>query len=373
VVEDLRKRGVQVSELSTPRARRLFEPRGVRLDEFAFFNKELAGAVKRGVPLPGTIRALSHDLRGAPVREALAAVARDLEEGTDLADALAKHDRIFPLGYVALVSAGLKSGDLAGTLLAFAHEARVAARLRRKILGVVFYPLAIIFVGSLILSAYGWAVLPTFEEMFNEMGIRLPGLTRLQLALAPVWRYSPLALLALMILLPVILSAASWSNVGARLIAGVKHSLPVIGGLFKAVALGRFARAMASATRGGIPVPEALTLAGLASGSPLLSDAAQILRTKIEGGTRLSDAMTTVRLRFPATFIWMVHIAEERGEMAEALEEYATLQDEHAERVATLIPEMTQSALILIAGLLLGQIVIGMFLPLISLMEMMSG
>ncbi len=372
VVEDLRRRGVQVSEISAPKGRRLFEPRGVRLDEFAFFNRELAGAVKRGVPLPGTIRALSRDLRGARVREALSAVARDVEEGESLADALAGQGHVFPPGYVALVSAGLGSGNLAGTLLAFAREARVAARLRRKVLAIMFYPLAIIFCGSLILCAYGWTVLPAFEEMFSEMETDLPAITRFQFIMAPAWRWSPLALLVLMIFLPALLSAVSRSDIGARLIARVKLSVPVMGGLFRAVALGRFARTMASSIRGGVPVPEALTLAGLASGSPSLSDAARRLRAEIEGGVRMSDAMTAARLLFPATLVWMVHIAEQRGEMAEALEEYAALQDEHAERVAELIPELTQSILIVLAGLILGQIVIGMFMPLINLMNALA-
>ena len=82
------------------------------------------------------------------MREALSAVARDVEDGVDLADALARQGHVFPPGYVALISAGLRSGDLAGTLMVFADEARLTSRLRGKLLSAIAYPLAVLFAAS---------------------------------------------------------------------------------------------------------------------------------------------------------------------------------------------------------------------------------
>ena len=97
LVEGLRAKGLQVTKVTGARARRrLFEPRRFNLEEFAFFNAELAAACKRGVPLPGALRALSHDLRGYAARGAIADVAADVEGGTDFADALARRRDVFP-------------------------------------------------------------------------------------------------------------------------------------------------------------------------------------------------------------------------------------------------------------------------------------
>lgn len=365
VVEDLRRGGVQVSEISGPRARKLFEPRGVRLDEFAFFNRELAGAVKRGVPLPGTIRALSRDLRGARVREALAAVARDLEEGVDLADALARQGRVFPPGYVALVSAGLKSGNLAGTLMVFADEARLTSRLRGKLASAVAYPLVVLFAASGLLAVYGWFILPSFEQMFREMGTELPAVTLLHLACAQLFKWTPLIVVALAIALPLLWKAICLSAEGARSMGALKLRLPVFGGFFRAVAMARFSRTVAGAIRSGAPLPDAVTLAGLSSGNAAVRDAARRMREEVEGGATLSDAMAPHMRIFPATLVWMVHIAEQRGEMAEAFEEYAGLMDERAERAGETIPVFVSAVLVVLAGSVLIEGALAMLLPLI--------
>jgi len=368
VVEDLRRSGVQVSKLTAPRARKLFEPRGVRLDEFAFFNKELAGAVKRGVPLPGTIRALSRDLRGARVRQALDSVAGDLEEGVDLSEALSRRADVFPPGYVVLVSAGLKSGDLAGTLTVFADEARLTSRLRGRLLSAVAYPLVVLFAASALLTVYGWSVVPMFEEMFREMHMDLPGITRLHLACAHLFRWTPVIVLALVILLPLAWTVISLSAEGARSMASLKLRLPVFGGFFRALTMARFSRTVAAAIRSGAPLPEAVTLAGLSSGNAAIRWAAGRAREDVEGGTTLSDAMAPHVRVFPATLVWMVHIAEQRGEMAEAFEEYAGLMDERAERAGEAIPVLISALLVVFAGAVLAEGVLAMHLPFVRLM-----
>jgi len=367
IVENLRGSGVQVSKLSAPRARRLFEPKGVRLDEFAFFNRELAGAVKRGVPLPGTIRALSRDLRGARVRRALDEVSRDLEEGVDLADALSRRSDVFPPGYVALVSAGLRSGDLAGTLTVFADEARLTSRLRGKLASAIAYPLGVALAASALLAVYGWSVVPMFEQMFCEMQTELPGVTKLHLVFARLFRWTPVVLLALVVLLPLAWTVISLSAEGARSMAALKLRLPVFGGFFRAVVMARFSRTVAAAIRSGAPLPEAVTLAGLSSGNAAIRWAAERARAEVEGGATLSDAMAPHTRIFPATLVWMVHIAEQRGEMAEAFAEYAGLMDERAERAGEAIPVLVSAVLVVFAGSVLAEGVIALFMPLMRL------
>ena len=183
-----RAAGLQVSEVTAPRARRLFEPRRVDHEEFALFNSELAAACRQGAPLPAAMRTLADELRGARMQEALELVARDVEGGADLASALSRREDCFPPGYVALVRAGLASGDLSGTLLLFSEQARLSARLRRTMARVIAYPTVVIVAATAFLSFAGWVLLPGFEEAFIDMKIgggRLPPVTRLVFWLAP--------------------------------------------------------------------------------------------------------------------------------------------------------------------------------------------
>ncbi|MHC4503412.1 MAG: type II secretion system F family protein [Planctomycetota bacterium] len=373
LVERLRAGGVQVSKVTGRRGRRLFEPRRCDLDEFAFFNSELASACKRGVPLPGALRALSRDMSGWRVREALRSAASDVEGGVDIAEALARRSDVFPPGYVALVEAGLKAGDLAGTLLLFAEEARLSAEVRRRTVRLVLYPLAVLFAASGLLALAGWYLLPAFGDMFAEMGdLPLPAVTRFHLRLAPYYRWAPLILLGQVIVLPLVWSQISRSAGGARAVGRFVLGLPVVGRFYRAVAVARFCRTLATALAGHVPVPEAITLAGLGSGNAAIQAASKKLREAVMDGSRISDGLAEEMSLFPATVIWTLHIAEQRGELGSALEECARLLDDQARRFGEVVTFFVSGIVIVAAVVLLLQGAFAMMQPLVKLMEMLA-
>lgn len=372
LVERLRGEGLQASEVRGPRARRLFEPRSFSAEDFAAFNAELAAACRANVPLPGALRAFSRDLSGRDARDALEEVAEQIEDGTDFSSALTARPDVFPAAYIALVAAGLKAGDLAGTLLLFAEESRFTARVRHKLLGAIAYPVVILLAGSLLLSLGGWVILPAFEEMFAafaEIGIGLPVLSRLFLNLAPIFRWLPLAVVAALIILPSVWAALLRAAVVARHAGALALKLPLAGRLFHALAMARFCRTLSMALAGNVPMPESIALAGLASGNAAVQAAAERVRASVAEGGTLADGLEDARGIFPATLVWMLSLGEKRGEIRPALDEYAKLLDERTHRLGESVPILA-AALVMAPGAVL--VLFGMlavFLPLIHLME----
>jgi type II secretory pathway component PulF len=110
-----------------------------------------------------------------------------------------------------------------------------------------------------------------------------------------------------------------------------------------------------------------VTLAGLSSANAAVCWAAERVRENVEAGERLSDAMAVHALAFPATLVWMVHIAEQRGEMAEAFDEYACHQDEYAERAGEAIPVFASAMLVVLTGSVLIEGALALFLPLMRI------
>ena len=363
VVSRLRAGGWQVSELTGPRARRLFEPRKIDLEEFAFFNAELASAVKCGLPLPGALRALSRDMSGRAVREAVGRVASEVEGGADLAEALARQGEAFPAAYVALVAAGLEAGDLAGTLLLFEGEARFAARMRHHFIAALMYPLLVVFAGSFLLAFLCRNVLPTFESLYAGCGGRLPWLAALVLDLGPVLRWSPVLVLGLAVLAGLAWQVVSRGAVGSRALGRVMLGLPLTGRFFRALAMARFCRTLATALQGRMPVPESVTLAGLATGNGAVQHAADLLRAKVEEGSSVSDGLAADRL-FPSTVVWMIHIGEQRGDVVPALIECARLEERRARRTGEMLPLLAAGAVTAFGAILLGLMAFAVLLPL---------
>ncbi len=374
LVGSLRAEGLQVSKLTARGGRRLFEPRGVDLDEFAFFNAELASACKRGVPLPGALRALSADLRGRNVREAISSVARDVESGVDIAEALARRGDVFPRGYVALVEAGLKSGDLAGALLLCAEDARLSADVRRRVIRTLVYPLAVLFVASGLLALMGWHILPEFADMFREMfpgrdfPAWLPFGTRIHMELMPVYRWAPVILAGLILSVWFLCWRISREAGGAVRIGRLVMSLPLAGRFFRAVAVSRFCRTLASALRSGVPVPDAVTLAGLGSGNAAVTAVAEKLRESVSEGAPVSDGLGEEASIFPATVVWAVHVGEQRGDIVPSLEEAARLLDGQARRIGEVLPFAFSAIVLAVTVFIVIQAVFSLFLPMISML-----
>ena len=371
LVERLAADGLQASEVRASGTRRLFEPRRFSAEDFAVFNAELAAACRRNVPLPGALRVLSKELRSHAVRDSLEAVARDVEGGADLASAFARRSEVFPPGYVALVDAGLKSGDLAGTLLVFAEEARFSARMRDSLRSAVLYPLLVVFAATLFLSYAGWVLLPEFAKTFDDMldGGAVPPLTRLVFAAAPVLGWAPVVFAG-----ACVLATAAWrfflrGSAKARLVAKMVMTFPVVGSYTHAVALTRFCRTLSNALAAEVPVPEAIALSGLASGNAAVPSAAEELQKKVAEGGAISEGLEEEADVFPATFVWMLSLGESRGEVRPALDEYAKLQEERARRLGEVLPVLTATIVGLLGAVLLGAGVIAVFQPLITLME----
>lgn len=141
--------------------------------------------------------------------------------------------------------------------------------------------------------------------------------------------------------------------------------LPIVGRLVRAVAMARFCRTFGSALAGGVPPPEAMTLAGLSTGNAAVQDAARRARETLEEGSTVSDSLAAGKAIFPSTIVWMLHISEQRGELAPALDECARLQEERAGRIGRFLPYFVGVSTIILAAILLMESAIALFMPLI--------
>jgi len=380
LVRGLTAQGLQVSQVRGRSARKLFEPRAFSAEEFTVFNSELAAAARRGVALPGALRAISKDLGRRRVREAVEQVAAELEQGRDLAEALARRPEAFPPAYVALVRAGLASGNLAGTLLVFAEESRLTGRVRHNTRSALVYPLAILFGASVLMCLVGWTLMPMVEALVGgevydvlepwDSGLSL--ITRILLLISPLMRVAPLILLALLGG-----ALAAWKFIarqadGAVFLGWLALRAPLVGRFLRAVVMARFCRMLAGSLRSRLSVPEAVELAGLSTGNAAAQGVAARAAAAIREGQPLSGALGAAGRFFPTTLVWMLSLGEGRGEVSEALEEHAKLQEENAERLGRVIPAVAVTAVTVLSAGILFLSVVTVMGPLLQTLLMLN-
>ena len=375
LVERYREDLIQVSEVRGVRAKDILQPRGFDAEQFAEFNADLAAACRAKAPLPGALRVLSKNLNRRAARAAVEDVAREIEDGTDLATALARHKNIFPPAYVALVEAGQASGNLAHTLLLFSQEARMTARVRRAVISAVAYPLTVLFIGSGLLALLGWFVMPTFDVVWQTWDFPggVPVGTQLLFDLAPVFRWAPVILLVLLAGLLVLWRTLTRRSTSRRWASGVLLRVPLVGTFIRGAALARFCRTLANALTARVPVPQAVELAGLAAGNATVQHIAASAADLIREGEPLSDSFKDPSGIFPATLVWMLSLGEQRGELREALEEYARLAEGQMERAGRALPIWASTALTLLIAMILVAAASSLMAPLLDLVDSMGG
>ncbi len=359
--------GLELTETKPPPA-----ARPIGADDFIFFNEQLASLASAGLCLDEGLRQLAHDVESPRLRQAIGAVADDVQRGLPLDQAVAKHESSLPALYGRVVRAGVQSGQLPATLLNLSQHLRLLADARRLIVEALAYPVAAFVMAVVILSLVMLYVVPMFEEIFLDFGSRLPGITRLLMSVA---RAFPALLVVVLVLLVVGVITWSWlrrSAGGRRVRERMVMTVPLIGPVIRASLISRFARSLAFTVSSGVPLPEALRLAAAATGSSSLDNDAELLATGVEQGQQLGEAGRRTWL-IPRMFGFVAEIATGRSNLSEAMFQLAKAYDLKAAHSQSMLRAWLIPLAVIFVGLTIGFCIVSLFLPLVTLINSMTG
>lgn len=271
----------------------------MNLDEFAFFNQQLARMLRDGIPLEGALRKLSQDLRRGALRNELTALETDLSQGVPLADALDRRD--LPPLYKRLLVIGARSSDLPASLTLLADYFQRQHMLWTRLKGLMVYPV-LVLLGAFFLSVLLWQintrfVMPIWSDVFNGwlLGPSMPFATQMSIPLLqnawvfPVLFALPLGLVLLLACVPALRQA-------------VLNRLPG----FREARLAQTAMAAHMLLKGGIPFPEAVGVIEDMQPRGRLRNELASWKRNIAAGVRHFASVAAGGRFFPPLFIWMV-------------------------------------------------------------------
>ena len=327
-------------------------------EEFAFFNQQLAGMLRAGIPLEGALRKLCAEMRRGPLRAKIEKLEADLARGTPLADAIAA--RKLPEFYVRLVQAGVKAGDLPGTLVLLADHYQAAANLWTRLKGLLVYP-AIVVAGSLglslLLNQLGRQMINMFfttDEVFGGMDINA------RMAAIHLGLWAP----------PILLLLAAGLMLAALLSPGLRRKLSWRVPGFREANLSQTAATLDLMIRRGCTASDAIAmLAAAERGCPAGAELSVWQQRLAEGRGRFAEFAAGGRI-FPPLFTWMVSSAGEdlAGGFRRAAEFYRTRALARIERMlyAVLPVSVLALGLMLLSQLFVGFQAISLFVQTLS-------
>jgi type IV pilus assembly protein PilC len=328
--------------------------------------RQLATMLRAGLPLVRALHALSKDGTDAALSSSLKLVADEVSAGETFSGALARHRETFSELYINLVRAGEESGNLDTIMRQLAEYLDRVEDIKRRVKSATAYPIfmiAFVIVSSAVIFL---KIIPMMSSVYSKLGMDLPVLTQTvinisNLAVSKLWL---VALVATSLV--VAWKAVGRSKSGRLLLDTMLMRLPAVGGVIRKIVLAKFLRTLGVLVESGLPIMEALRLAGGTAGSSVITDAADRMSEMISRGSNLSAAFKEASV-FPEIVIQMVATGEETGSLSEMLTEIADYYDDQSAAAIHTIASMIEPAMIVIVGGMVALVVVATFLPIFTM------
>ncbi|GJM23884.1 MAG: type II secretion system protein F [Phycisphaerae bacterium] len=340
------------------------------------FTRQLATLQDAGLPILRSLGILAEQQKPGPLKNALTDVAEDVEGGATLSEAMAKHPKAFNRLYVNMVAAGETGGVLDVILVRLAEFMEKAQRLKAKIKGAMIYPSVVITFAVGIVTMIMIVVVPKFEEIFKDFDTALPGATVLLIntskwfveGMPPGWLVVLLTPLAIYIFLKLL----NQSKGGRFAKDSVIVRLPIAGGISSKSSIARFCRTLGTLVTAGVPILEAINITKETAGNEVYARALEKVHDSIREGDTFADPLRAAKV-CDGIVVNMIAVGEETGELDKMLLRIADNYDDEVEVAVSALISLLEPIMVAVLGVIVGFIVIALFLPLVSLIQSMSG
>ncbi len=347
----------------------LFAPK-VKSAELAGSIRQLAAMLQAGVPMMRALTVLVQQ-SGPALNAAWTGVRADIEGGDALSLSLRRHPRIFDPVLVSLVEAGEASGTLDESLRQAATALERKAELRRKVRSALAYPIAVLGLVGVVILAMSLFVVPVFRDVYADLGGELPVPTRIVLGVSGFIASRFVLLVGAVVAVVTVLRRWSRTPAGRLTLAKIVLRIPVVGDLVRRTALARASRSLAVLAAAGVPLLEALQIAGDVSGNAVtrgvFADAADAVRA----GRSLSSELMASDV-IPPLFAQVVAVGEESGDLTEMLRLVGDVYEAEVDAAAESFSAVAEPLLIAFLGIVVGGIVLSLYLPMFRLIDLVQ-
>jgi len=346
----------------------LFESK-ISVKEKALFANKLSAMVDAGVPIMRSLDLMRRQQKSALFRRALTAMTDEVNQGGSLGSAMRSWPKVFDNLSIAMVEAGEAGGVLDETLKRLAKLLEENARLQNQLKAAMGYPVTVLVIAILVFLGMTIFLIPTFADIFDQLGAELPLFTQMMLNLSKLLRSSFSIFLVGGIILGVYAFSRYYASpVGRRQVDGILLKMPLFGDLLQKTASAQFCRTMSSLSKAGVPILMSLEILHDTTTNSVVGDAISNSRNDISEGVPLSTALALKRV-FPDMMVSMLAIGEETGEMDAMLSKVADFYEDEVSTTIKTLTSMIEPVMIVVVGGIVGSILLAMYLPMFSVFE----
>lgn len=366
---------VSIAEVQTKGLQREISIPGMKdrvtLKDLAVMSRQMATMISAGLSLIRTLGILAEQTESKALAKILGHVRNEVEAGSALSAAMARHPQTFPPLMINLIRSGETGGFLEKSLLSVAVNYESEVKLRSTVKSAMTYPVVVFCIAILAVAAMLLFIVPIFENMFTGLGGELPLPTRILVVLsdAMVW-------LGPLIVVLVIAFAAWWHRhrhdeaVRSR-VDPWKLKMPVFGPLLQKIAISRFTRNFGTMLGAGVPLLQGLNIVSETSGNWVIEQAVKDVEESVRKGQSLAGPLATHTV-FPPMVVQMLAVGEDSGSMELMLGKVSEFYDQEVQATTEQLTSLIEPLMIVVLGGIIGGMVIALYLPMFSIFDLIQ-
>ena len=342
----------------------------VSTKDVSIFTRQLSTLLGAGIPLVPSLSVLIAQTKNQLLKQTLAQIREQVNEGKSLTQGMLNFPRIFPPFYVNMIRAGESSGTINLVLERLADFSENQQALMSKIRSALAYPIIMLFIGSAVIFLLMTFVVPKITGIFTDMHQTLPLIT---VVLIGISNFLKSFWWLILILLAAAIAAFKYmttgTEAGKRLWDTAKLKIPVWGQVNRKIAIARFCRTLATLLQSGVPLLSSMEIVRNVVNNILIGEAISKASKDVEEGKGLSGPLTQSGL-FPPLVTEMVAVGEQSGTLEKMLNRVATAYETESQSDIMVMTSLLEPLMILVMGLLVGFIVISILLPIFEMNQL---
>ena len=343
----------------------------IKLREIAVMTRQLSTMVDSGLSVVRSLGILGAQVDNPELARIINEVRTDLEHGSSLSAACAKHPKAFSKLYCTLIQAGEVGGNLDDVLTSLADTIEKQAALNKTIKSAMTYPAVVMAVMGLIFSAMIIFIVPVFQNLFKTLGGKLPLPTQILIdvsnIMTSVWVFAVIA-----VVIGSVVGVKKWiaTEDGRRIWDRWMLKPPIFGELFHKVGLARVTNTLGSLIGSGVPILEALDISAETSGNMTIGDALRQAKDGVREGRPLADTLREREDIVPPLMVQMIEVGEQTGVLDGMLKKVAVFYDQEVEVTVNNLTALLEPLLTVVMGAGVGMMVIALYLPMFDYIKL---
>ena len=368
VVASLRRQQIVVTAVKEKGKELAFPKFGGKVPQqlIAIFTRQFSVMIDAGLPLVQCLEILGSQQENKAFKRAMIQIRQDVESGSNLADAMRKHPKIFNDLFTNMVAAGEAGGILDTILQRLAQYIEKSVKLNSQVKSAMIYPVAVISIAVIVVAIILWKVIPVFAALFKGLGADLPMPT-----VIVIWLSNTIASYWWLIggvTIATVFSLRKYHETykGKRVLDGILLKAPIVGMLMRKIAVARFCRTLSTLTSSGVPILDGLQITARTAGNSVVEDAIMATRKSVEEGKTISEPLADTEV-FPSMVVQMIAVGEQTGALDTMLSKIADFYEDEVDLAVAGLMKLLEPVLIAFLGVAIGGIVIAMYMPMFTL------